>query len=133
MAMINHYTGIGRLTAAAELNYTGAGSAVMKFSICINESYKKDGDWVEKPNFFNCVVWGKYAEAMQKHMTKGKRVGIEGKLQQNTWEDNKGSRHNDVSIVVSNIALLDSPKGDSNNGNKAEHAGGDHPADEVPF
>jgi single-stranded DNA-binding protein len=52
---------------------------------------------------------------MQKHMTKGKMVGIEGKLNQNVWEDNSGAKHNDITIVVDNIALLLSPKGESNN------------------
>jgi single-strand DNA-binding protein len=115
MAMINHYTAIGRITANAELKFTSSGVACMHFSICVNDAYKKDGEWVEKPNFFRCIVWGKYAEAMQKHMTKGKQVGIEGKLNQNVWEDSNGAKHNDVTIVVDNIALLSSPKGESGN------------------
>jgi single-strand DNA-binding protein len=115
MAMINHYTGIGRIAANAELKYTSSGMACMHFSICINDAYKKGGEWIEKPSFFRCTVWGRYAEAMQKHMTKGRQVGIEGKLAQNVWEDSGGSKHNDVTIVVDNIALLSSPKGEISN------------------
>jgi single-strand DNA-binding protein len=132
MAMINHYTAIGRITANAELKYTAGGTACMHFSICVNDAYKKDGEWVEKPNFFRCTVWGKYAEAMQKHMTKGKQVGIEGKLAQNVWEDSNGAKHNDVTIVVDNIALLSSPKGESSNTAKQTRTDPDT-GEEIPF
>jgi single-strand DNA-binding protein len=140
--MINNYVGVGRLTAGAELKYTANGTACMKFSICINKSIKKGDQWEDKPNFFNCVVWGKYAEAMQKHMTKGRRIGIEGELAHNPWTDSQGGKHNDVSIVVNNITLLDSPKQGENNTNGAgsernagrnNGPGPDSPNDEVPF
>jgi single-strand DNA-binding protein len=132
MAMINHYTGIGRITANAELKFTNNNVACMHFSICINDAYKKDGEWVEKPNFFRCTVWGKYAEAMQKHMTKGKQIGIEGKLSQNTWEDSNGAKHNDVTIVVDNIALLSFPKGE--NGKSGANTDTDpETGDKIPF
>ncbi|MDR3138444.1 MAG: single-stranded DNA-binding protein [Treponema sp.] len=112
MAMINHYTAIGRIAANAELRYTVGGTACMHFSICVNDSYKKDGEWIEKPNFFRCTVWGRYAEAMQKHMNKGKLIGIEGKLNQNVWEDSNHVKRNDITIVIDNITLLSFPKGE---------------------
>jgi single-strand DNA-binding protein len=132
MAMINHYTAIGRITANADLKYTNGGMACMHFSICVNDAYKKDGQWIEKPNFFRCTVWGKYAEGMQKHMTKGKQVGIEGKLNQNVWEDGNGAKHNDVTIVVDNIALLSSPKGESSNDTRQTRTDPDS-GEEIPF
>jgi single-strand DNA-binding protein len=129
MAMINHYTAIGRITANAELRFTSSGVACMHFSICVNDAYKKDGEWVENPNFFRCTVWGKYAEAMQKHMTKGKQIGIEGKLNQNVWEDSNGTKRNEITIVVDNIALLSSPKGERDNAPKTNPETGD----DIPF
>jgi single-strand DNA-binding protein len=141
--MINNFVGVGRLTAPAELKYTGGGTACMKFSICINKSIKKGDQWEDKPNFFNCVVWGKYAEAMQKHMEKGRRIGIEGELSQNTWTDNNGAKHNDVNIIVNSITLLESPKrGEDNTANNAKSEGqagrnprpeAGSPNDEIPF
>jgi single-strand DNA-binding protein len=142
MSTFNHFMGIGRLTAGAELKFTASGTACLKFSICINKSYKKGDAWEEKPNFFNCVVWGKYGEAMQKHMTKGKRVGIEGELTHNPWTDNQGGKHNDVTITVSNIMLLDAPRqseGSGSGGNsggepEGQKGGADGgPHDEIPF
>jgi single-strand DNA-binding protein len=143
--MINHFVGVGRLTAEADFRYTANGTACVKFSLCINKSIKKGDNWEEKPHFFNCVVWGKYAEAMKKHMNKGRRVGIEGELSHNPWTDNQGVKHNDVSIVVNNITLLDAPRsGDNHNQGKEPAAGRGNPGagspggeesynDEVPF
>jgi single-strand DNA-binding protein len=139
MANINHFTGVGRLTANAELKYTTSGTACVKFSICIKDSYKKGDQWEEKPNFFNCVVWGKYGEAMQKHLTKGKRVGIEAKLRHNPWTDNSGGKHNDVTLVINNLMLLDAPKGEASSPAPAAPAqsgnpgSGEPPADDIPF
>jgi single-strand DNA-binding protein len=135
--MINNYTGVGRLTGNAELKYTSNGVACLRFSICINKSYMKGGEWVNKANFFNCVVWGKYAEAMQKHLTKGRQIGVIGELDYNTWTDGKGSKHHDVTIVINSISLMAQPKsgGDiSGHDNSPEGKGrGEAPPDDIPF
>ena len=120
--MINNYTGVGRLTANSELKYTSSGVACLKFSICINKSYMKGGEWVNKANFFNCVVWGKYAEAMQKHLTKGRQIGVIGELDYNAWTDSSGGKHHDISIVVNSISLMAQPK----NGNAGSADTGGH-------
>ena len=140
--MINHITEVGRLIADAELKFTNSGAAVAKFSICVNDPYKKDGNWIERPYFFNCVVWGKYAEAMNQHLTKGRLIGVEGKLTHNPWTDGNGSKHNDCSIVVSSIHLFPKPgSSDSAKNTKPENhpeppqGGGETPPyeDEIPF
>jgi single-strand DNA-binding protein len=111
---MNLFVGIGRLTAAAELKYTANGTAVTKFSICINKAWKdRDGNRQEKPHFFNCILWGKYGEVMQHLLTKGKQIGIEGELEQSTWQDNNGTNHSTVQINVSGIDLLASPRNES--------------------
>jgi single-strand DNA-binding protein len=110
---LNHFTGIGRVTGDAETRYAASGTSCTKFSICINKTWKdKNGERKNKPNFFNCVLWGKYGELMQKYLTKGKQIGIEGELEQNTWTDNGGSNHSAVQITVNEIELLASPRGE---------------------
>jgi single-strand DNA-binding protein len=112
--MMNHFIGIGRLTGGAETKYTSNGTACVKFSICINRVWKdKNGDRQEKPNFFNCVIWGKYGESMGKYLTKGKQIGIEAELEQNTWMDSNGNNHSAVQLTVNEIVLLASPRNDS--------------------
>jgi single-strand DNA-binding protein len=136
--MVNNFVGVGRMTANAELKYTGGGVACLNFSICINKSYMKGGDWVNKPNFFNCVVWGKYAEAMQKHLTKGRQIGVIGELSQDAWTDGKGTKHSKVNIIVNSISLLALPKNGGNiSGQEPPPEAGqgetDVPPDDIPF
>jgi single-strand DNA-binding protein len=116
---MNNFNGIGRLTADAELRYTGAGIAFVNFSICINKVWKdKNGERKEKPIFLKCVLWGKYGELMQPYLTKGKQIGLEAELDQNTWADNAGNNHSAIQLVVNQIYLLASPKGEKDNGAK---------------
>jgi single-strand DNA-binding protein len=138
--MINQFTGVGRLTADSELKYTSNGQTVAKFSLCVNDSYKKDGAWQERPYFFNCVVWGKYAEAMNPHLTKGRLIGVIGKLTHNPWKDGNGTNHNDCAIVVSSIHLFPRPGAGSNNPQTDNHPEPEAPppnadgfTDEIPF
>jgi single-strand DNA-binding protein len=108
---MNHFIGIGRLTGGAELKYTASGTPVCKFSICINKTWKdKDGNRQEKPSFFNCVLWGKYGESMSKYLTKGKQIAIEAELEQNTWENKDGVKHNGTQLIINELFLLQSPK-----------------------
>ena len=136
--MINNFVGVGRLAANAELKYTGSGVACLKFSICINKSYMKGGDWVNKPNFFNCIVWGKYAEVMQKHMTKGRQIGVTGELSQDSWTDNSGGKHYSVNIVVGSISLMAQPKSGGDIGGHepapdGAQGGSAGPPEDIPF
>jgi len=137
--MINNFVGVGRMTADAELKYTKQNTAILNFSICINKSYMKGGTWENKANFFKCVVWGKYAEAMHKHLTKGRLIGVEGELNQDTWTDNAGTKHSSVNIVVKSISLMALPKNGGDNGSHepppddpGQYQTGEKP-DDIPF
>ncbi len=137
MSDLNNYACTGRLTGNSELKYTAQGIACASFSIAVNKSFKRDGEWENKASFFNCVIWGKYAEAMHKHLTKGKRIAIDGELSHNPWNDANGKRHNDVNITVKNIILLESPKTETNNQYDNSAAATTPPPadniDEIPF
>jgi single-strand DNA-binding protein len=132
---MNYFIGIGRLTDSAELKYTANGTAVTKFSICINKMWRdKDGNRQEKPNFFNCVLWGKYGESMSKYLTKGKQIGIAGELEQNAWQDNGGTKHNSIQINVSEISLLASPRNESGGNDSPPPGKKTEPGkDDIPF
>lgn len=110
MTDLNKFTATGRITANAELKYTQSGTACTTFSIAVNKSYKKDDTWEERVHFFNCTIWGKYGESMQKHLVKGKQIAIEAELNHNPWTDKNEVRHNDVVLNIQNIVLLSSPK-----------------------
>ena len=105
MADINHVTLVGRLTRDAELKYTNSGQAVSNIGIAINQRRRRDDQWVDEAHFFDCVVWGKTAEALNPYLVKGKQIGVEGQLRQNRWEQD-GRTRSRVEIFVNNIQLL---------------------------
>jgi len=161
MVDLNHVVLIGRLTRDAELKYTAAGQAVCKFSIAVNRRKKSGDQWVDEPNFFDIVLWGRQGESLNQYLIKGKLVGVDGELRQDRWEQD-GQNRSKVEIVAANLQLLGgnsggpsangpaagrreesapsngSPYGDSGNGggNGSAYGGGgndDGFADDIPF
>jgi len=114
MVDLNHVVLIGRLTRDAELKYTAAGQAVCKFSIAVNRRKKSGDQWVDEPNFFDIVVWGRQGESLNQYLVKGKLVGVDGELRQDRWEQD-GQNRSRVEIVAANLQLL----GGGSNGSSA--------------
>lgn len=113
MADINRVVLVGRLVRDAELKYTSGGLAITTFGVAINRRRKQGDDWVDEANFFDVVLMGRQGEAVQRYLTKGKQVGIEGELRQNRWEQD-GQKRSKVEIFATNIQLLGSrDSGDS--------------------
>ena len=115
MADINRVILVGRLTRDAELKYTSGGSPVAKFGVAVNRRRKVGDQWEEEANFFDVVVWGRVAEALNQYLVKGKQVGIEGELRQDRWEQD-GQKRSRVEIVASNIMLLGGRGGEGGSG-----------------
>ncbi len=97
---------IGRLVKDPELRYTQNGTSVSSFSIANNRTYVSGGERKEFVSFFNCVAWGKLGELIVQYCKKGHRLGIEGRLQQRSWEDQEGKKRSTVEIVVDNCQFL---------------------------
>lgn len=94
----------GNLTKAAELSRWGDGTPYCKFTVANNESYKdKDGNWIDIPSFFDCIIKGNYGEAMSKHLLKGRYVNVVGRLKQNRWKDENGNNHYAIVIKVIDV------------------------------
>ena len=106
MSNINQVWLEGNLVKAAELSRWSNGTPYCKFTIANNESYKDDaGNWVDIPSFFDCIMKGNYAESMSKHLLKGRRVSVVGRLKQNKWKDENGNNHFAVIIKVQDVSL----------------------------
>jgi single-strand DNA-binding protein len=115
MVDLNRVVLIGRLTRDAELKYTAGGQAVCKFSIAVNRRRKNGEQWVDEPNFFDIVLWGRQGEAVNQYLVKGKMVGIDGELRQDRWEQD-GQNRSKVEIVAANLQLLGGAPGASGGG-----------------
>jgi single-strand DNA-binding protein len=146
MADINHVVLVGRLTRDAELKYTAAGQAVCKFSIAVNRRRKTGDQWVDEPNFFDIVVWGRQGESLNQYLVKGKQVGVDGELRQDRWEQD-GQNRSRVEVVANNLQLLGGGAGASGGTGggssftsrqegpppPAGDSGGDGFTDDIPF
>jgi single-strand DNA-binding protein len=115
---INHTVISGNLTHDAELRRTANDTAVLTFSVAVNDRRRTaSGDFEEYANYFDCVVFGKRAEGLHQYLTKGTRVCIEGKLRWSKFEVNGQSRSK-VDIIVSEVIFT--PAGAAGNGGNYE-------------
>src|SRR3954452_25029885 len=110
---INRVTIVGRLTRDPELAHLPSGTAVLKLGVAVNGRQKDEaGNWIDKPNFFDVKVFGNQADALNNHLAKGRRVGVDGRLDWSSWEAQDGSKRSKVEIVAQSVQFLDS-RGDT--------------------
>lgn len=121
MRDINVVLLVGRLTRDSELKYTKSGMPIARFSIAVNRSRKQDDQWVDETSFFEVDYWGKGAEAVNRYLTKGKQVGVEGELRQDRWEQD-GQQRNKVIINATNVQLLGGNQGGGQSGGQSSGA-----------
>jgi single-strand DNA-binding protein len=113
---LNSVTLVGRLTRDVELKYSTSGTAIARLSLGTTQSRKQGEQWVEESHYFDCIMFGRRADALQRYLTKGQQVGIIGTLQQNRWQDKQsGQNRSKVEILVDDIQLLGG-KGSGGNG-----------------
>lgn len=93
---------IGRMTADAQIKQAGTYNVCTAY-LANNRKYGEK----EQVSFFNCIFWNKAAELIAQYGRKGKRLLVEGRLQQRSWETKDGKKQSAVEIVVENFQLLD--------------------------
>ena len=112
---LNSFVGIGRLTRDPELRYTPSGTAVCKFGLAINRSYRnQEGNNVEDTLFINVSAWGRQAEHCSQFLKKGRRVAINGELRSNSWQDREGNKRVTYEINARSVQFLDYLKDTTN-------------------
>jgi single-strand DNA-binding protein len=96
----------GRLVRDTELKQLESGTSVCSFSIAENERYKKGEEWVEKANYFECSIFGKRAEALNKYFEKGSEIFIIGKLDFQQWEAKDGQKRNALRVIAEDFQFV---------------------------
>jgi single-strand DNA-binding protein len=132
---VNKVILIGNLTRDPEQRTTPSGSNVCTFTLATNRSWKTDaGEKKEETDFHRIVAWDKLAELCGKFLVKGRKVYVEGRLQNRSWTGQDGQQKTSAEVVIDDMVLLDS--------NKSEHATSsatptdpkdDTPVDEIDF
>lgn len=131
---INRVVLVGRLTADPELRALPSGTAVCELRIACNGVRKDgDGEYVEKPNFFNVIVYGAQAESVHRYTRRGRRVGVDGRLEWREWETAEGLKRQTVEVVAGSIQFLDAgatePSSGATAGGGSSSAEGEDPCE----
>ena len=106
-ALKNKVQLIGNLGNAPEVKTLESGKKMARFSVATNEIYRNaKGDKVTETQWHNLVAWGKVAEIVEKFLTKGKEVAIEGKLINRSYNDKEGVKKYITEIQVNEVLLL---------------------------
>jgi len=110
--MINQTTLVGRLTNDVNLRYTPSNVAVATFTLAVNRTFKNEnGD--READFINCVMWRQQAENLANWAKKGALIGITGRIQTRSYDNQQGQRVYVTEVVAETFQLLES-KGQGN-------------------
>jgi single-strand DNA-binding protein len=113
MSGVNKVIIVGRLGADPEVKAVGQGSTVTRLNVATSENWMgKDGQKQERTEWHRIVVWGKLAEICGKHLSKGRQVYVEGRLQTRSWEDNQGQKKYATEIVANTVQFLGGAAGE---------------------
>jgi single-strand DNA-binding protein len=97
---------IGRLTKDPELKFTpGTGTAVATFTLAVDRRFSKDNQ--KEADFIPIVVWGKQAESTANYMSKGKLIGISGRIQTRNYDAKDGTKRYVTEVVAEEVQFLE--------------------------
>ena len=114
---VNKVILIGNLGKDPEVKHTPQGTPVAKFSLATNERYKdKDGNWQDRTEWHNIVVWQRLAEIAGEYLKKGGKVYIEGRLQTRSWDDKTTNQKKYMTEIVASDLVLLGGRGDGQGG-----------------
>lgn len=105
--MINNVTLVGRLTKDPDLRYTANGTGVATFTLAINRNFTNQAGEREA-DFVQCVIWRKPAETLANYARKGTLLGVTGRIQTRSYENQQGQRVYVTEVVAENFQLLES-------------------------
>ena len=112
--MMNSICLVGRLTKDAELRYTPSNVAVATFILAVNRTFKNENGEREA-DFINCVMWRQQAENLANWAKKGALIGVTGRIQTRSYDNQQGQRVYVTEVVAEQFQLLES-KGQGNQG-----------------
>ncbi|HFI0398388.1 TPA: single-stranded DNA-binding protein [Streptococcus suis] len=111
--MINNVVLVGRMTRDAELRYTPSNQAVATFTLAVNRNFKNQNGEREA-DFVNCVIWRQQAENLVNWVKKGALVGVTGRIQTRSYDNQQGQRVYVTEVVAESFQLLESRGQQSN-------------------
>jgi single-strand DNA-binding protein len=143
MASFNKVLLMGNLTRDPQLSYTPNQTAVVDFGLATNRRWTgQDGSQREETCFVDCRAFGRQAENINKYLSKGRPVFVEGRLTFDSWTAQDGTKRSRLRVTVENFRFLPGtgggpsaagPGGDTTGPETEQGGAGDRPADDIPF
>lgn len=136
--MINRTVLVGRLTRDPDLRYTASGAAVATFTVAVNRQFT-NASGEREADFINCVIWRKAAENFANFTHKGSLIGVDGRIQTRSYDNQQGTRVYVTEVVVENFSLLESKsqssqqQGNANNQSSAPQSSSSSNNNANPF
>lgn len=130
---VNRVTLLGNLGKDPEVRSVQNGGKVANLSVATKETWKKDGEKMERTEWHRVVIWGPLAEIAEKYLRKGSKVYLSGSLQTRKWTDQSGAEKYSTEVVLqgygADLVLLDGKQG----GESAPAAKTGSMDDDIPF
>lgn len=131
MPSLNRVMFMGHFTGDPKLSYLPSQTAVCDFGIAINRKFKKkDGSQGEEVCFINCQIFGKRAEVVNKHLSRGDPIFVEGRMKLSRWETEAGEKRSRLYMIVENFEFVG---GNRNNSGSNDAPPPDNVDDDLPF
>lgn len=109
--MINNVVLVGRITRDPELRYTPQqNQAVATFNLAVNRQFK-NANGEREADFINCVIWRQQAENLANWAKKGSLIGLTGRIQTRSYENQQGQRVYITEVVADSFQMLESKGG----------------------
>jgi single-strand DNA-binding protein len=142
MAGMNRCVLVGRMVRDPELKRTNSGASVTSFTIAIDNPSRNGSD--KTTSFIPCTCWNKTAENVAKYCSKGSLIGVDGRLNQRSYEDRNGGKRSVVEVIAETVQFLerkgensgfdsDMPADNGADNSTITHEGIDSSDDDLPF
>ena len=123
---------MGRLTRDPEVRYTQTNNTlVASFSLAVNRRFVRQGE-ERQADFINIVAWSKLGEFCSKYFKKGQQVGVIGRIQTRTWDDDQGTKHYVTEVVAEEAYFADSKRDGAGDAANFENTFGENVANSSP-
>lgn len=124
---INQVILMGRLTRDPEQRTTSTGKTIASFSIAVDRAGQDGG-----ADFFDVTAWEKLGELVIQYLAKGRRVLVQGRLRQDSWEDKEtGKKRSRVEVTASDVTFLDGPSDGASSSQPTDSSNSNQKTDDV--
>ena len=111
---INQVILLGRLTRDPDQRTTPSGRTVVSFGIAVDRAGQDD-----QADFFDVTAWEKLGELVMQYLSKGRRVLVQGRLRQDSWDDKEtGKRRSRIEVTATDVTFLDGPSTTNQGGDR---------------